>query len=193
MCFLRHLDEKEGFKTLEQALCFKDKIYGVGLDSSEINNPPKKFKNLFNKAINEGFVTVAHAGEEGPPEYIWEAINYLKVKRIDHGVQCLKDKKLVKKLIENEIPLTVCPFSNVKLNVFKKLKEHNLKLMLNKGLMVMINSDDPAYFGGYINENLIKTQIALDLSMQDVKKLIINSFKSSFLSDEEKKNWVLKI
>ena len=151
MCFLRHLDEKSAFKVLDQAIEHKDKIIAVGLDSSEKGNPPSKFKNVFKKAIKEGFLTVAHAGEEGPPEYIWEAINLLEVKRIDHGVQCLKDEKLTKELIKKQIPLTVCPLSNVKLCVFKNLKEHNLKKMLNEGLMVMVNSDDPAYFGGYVN------------------------------------------
>jgi len=193
MCFLRHLDEKEGFKILDQALAHKDKIYGVGLDSSETGNPPSKFEKLFKKAIEYGFITVAHAGEEGPPEYIWEALNLLNVKRIDHGVQCLKDEKLVEKLSENQIPLTVCPLSNIKLRVFNKLEDHNLKKMLDKKLMVMINSDDPAYFGGYLNQNLIETQAALNLSKDEVKTLLINSFKSSFLSEEKKKEWINKI
>ena len=138
-------------------------------------------------------MTVAHAGEEGPPEYIWEALNFLKVKRIDHGVQCLRDEKLVQKLQKEQIPLTVCPLSNIKLCVFDKLEEHNLKKMLNKKLMVMINSDDPAYFGGYVNKNLIEIQKALNLSKQEVRTLIINSFKSSFLSEEKKKEWIEQI
>jgi len=193
MCFLRHLDEEEGFKVLDQALAHKDKIYGVGLDSSETGNPPNKYKKLFKKAIEYGFITVAHAGEEGPPEYMWEALNLLNVKRIDHGVQCLKDEKLVEKLSENQIPLTVCPLSNIKLQVFNKLEDHSLKKMLDKKLMVMINSDDPAYFGGYLNQNLIETQAALNLSKDDIKTLLINSFKSSFLSEERKKEWINKI
>ena len=193
MCFLRHLDEKSAFKVLDQAIEHKDKIIAVGLDSSEKGNPPSKFKNVFKKAIKEGFLTVAHAGEEGPPEYIWEAINLLEVKRIDHGVQCLKDEKLTKELIKKQIPLTVCPLSNIKLCVFKDLKEHNLKDMLNAGLMVMVNSDDPAYFGGYLNENLVKSQAALNLSKNELKTLIINSFKSSFLSEEKKMQWIKKI
>ena len=127
MCFLRHLDERSAFKTLDQALIHKDKIIGVGLDSSEVGYPPSKFERVFNKAMEEGFLTVAHAGEEGPPEYIWEALDLLKVKRIDHGVQCLKDEKLVQRLRDDQIPLTVCPLSNVKLCIFKKLKDHNLK------------------------------------------------------------------
>ena len=165
MCFLRHLDEESGFKVLDQALKYKNKIVGVGLDSSELGNPPKKFEKLFQKARDEGFLTVAHAGEEGPPEYIWDSINLLKVKRIDHGVQSLKDEKLVDLLIKEQIPLTVCPLSNIKLCVFDKIENHNLKKMLNKGLRVMVNSDDPAYFGGYLNKNLIETQLALDLSL----------------------------
>jgi len=193
MCFLRHLDEEKGFKILDQALAHKDKIYGVGLDSSETGNPPNKYEKLFKKAIKYGFITVAHAGEEGPPEYIWEALNLLNVKRIDHGVQCLKDEKLVEKLSKNQIPLTVCPLSNIKLRVFNKLEEHNLKKMLDKKLMVMVNSDDPAYFGGYLNKNLIETQAALNLSLDEVKRLLVNSFKSSFLSEERKKEWINKI
>ena len=193
MCFLRHLDEEEAFKTLDQALIYKDKIIGVGLDSSEEGNPPSKFERVFKQAMKEGFLTVAHAGEEGPAEYIWEALDLLKVKRIDHGVQCLKDKKLVQKLREKQIPLTVCPLSNVKLCVFEKLENHNLKKLLDKGLRVTVNSDDPAYFGGYLNTNLIECQKALKLSINDVKRLAINSFKSSFLSRNVKKKWIDKI
>ena len=162
MCFLRHLDEASAFEILDQALVHKDKIVGVGLDSSEIGHPPRKFERVFKKAIERDFLTVAHAGEEGPPEYIWEALNLLKVKRIDHGVQCFSDKKLVQKLCDEQIPLTVCPLSNIRLRVFDNLKEHNLKQMLNKGLTVTVNSDDPAYFGGYINRNLIECQAALN-------------------------------
>ena len=143
--------------------------------------------------MKEGFLTVAHAGEEGPSNYIWEALELLKVKRIDHGVQCLKDAKLVLKLRDEQIPLTVCPLSNVKLCVFEKLEDHNLKRLLDKGLMVTVNSDDPAYFGGYINKNLIECQKALNLSMEDVKRLAINSFKSSFLSWDKKKKWIDQI
>ena len=193
MCFLRHLDEEKGFKILDQALAHKDKIYGVGLDSSETGNPPNKYEKLFKKAIKYGFITVAHAGEEGPPEYIWEALNLLNVKRIDHGVQCLKDEKLVEKLSKNQIPPTVSPLSNITLRVFNKLEEHNLKKMLDKKLMVMVNSDDPAYFGGYLNRNLIETQVALNLSQDEVKTLLINSFKSSFLNEEKKSQWISKI
>ena len=193
MCFLRHLNEEECFNILDKALAHKDKIFGVGLDSSEMGNPPKKFEKLFKKAVKNNFITVAHAGEEGPTEYMWEALNLLNVKRIDHGVQCLKDEKLVERLSKSQIPLTVCPLSNIKLKVFDKLKDHNLKKMLDKKLMVMVNSDDPAYFGGYLNQNLIETQAALNLSFEDIKILLINSFKSSFLNDKRKNFWINKI
>ena len=193
MCFLRHLDENLCFDVLKYACDHKDKIIGVGLDSSEIGNPPTKFKGLFEEAINEGFLTVAHAGEEGPPKYIWDSLNLLRVKRIDHGVQCLKDEKLVKRLIESQIPLTVCPLSNIKLCVFDKLENHNLKLMLDRGLRVVVNSDDPAYFGGYLNKNIIETSKALKLELNEVKTLIRNSFKSSFLDQKIKDYWLKKI
>ena len=193
MCFLRHLEEEPCFEILNQAAKHKDKIIAVGLDSSEKGNPPQKFKNLFEKAIQEGFLTVAHAGEEGPPEYIWDTLKLLKVKRIDHGVQCLKDSKLVDLLKKNQTPLTVCPLSNIKLCVFDRLENHNLKKMLDRGLRVMVNSDDPAYFGGYLNTNLVETSKALNLSLEDVKVLIKNSFKSSFLDENSKKTWLSKI
>ena len=193
MCFLRHLDEDSCFEVLKQACSYKDKIIGVGLDSSEKGNPPTKFKRLFEEAIKEGFLTVAHAGEEGPPEYIWDSLDQLKVKRIDHGVQCLKDEKLVNKLKDSQIPLTVCPVSNVKLCVFDKLEDHNLKLMLDKGLNVMVNSDDPAYFGGYLNKNLIEISKALNLKLDEVKILLKNSFKASFLDQKIKDEWIKKI
>ena len=193
MCFLRHLSEKSGFEMLDHAIAHKDKIFGVGLDSSEIGNPPSKFQKLFKKSIEKGFLTFAHAGEEGPPKYIWDSINLLNVKRIDHGVQCLHDKKLVEKLCKDKTPLTVCPLSNIKLRVFNKLKDHNLKKMLDEKLMVMVNSDDPAYFGGYLNKNLIEIQSALNLSIDDIKTLIINSFKASFLNEEKKMEWISKV
>ena len=193
MCFLRHLDEASAFKILDQALVHKDKIVGVGLDSSEIGHPPRKFERVFNKAIAKGFLTVAHAGEEGPSKYIWEALDLLKVKRIDHGVRCLRDEKLVQKLRDEQIPLTVCPLSNVKLCVFEKLEDHNLKRLLDKGLMVTVNSDDPAYFGGYLNKNLLECQKALNLSENDIKKLVVNSFRSSFLNKKEKEKWIDQI
>ena len=190
-CFF--FQAEDGIRGSSQSRGLGDVYERQGLDSSEIDNPPSKFKKLFKKASENNFITVAHAGEEGPPEYIWEALKLLNVKRIDHGVQCFKDKNLVQELSKSQIPLTVCPLSNVKLKVFKTLKEHNLKKMLNKNLMVMINSDDPAYFGGYLNQNLIETQAALNLSKDEIKTLLVNSFRSSFLSEERKKEWINKI
>jgi len=182
MCFLRHLSEDEAMKTLEDSLPFKHLIKGVGLDSSEFGHPPSKFERVFKKAMEHGFLTVAHAGEEGPAEYIWEAIKLLNVKRIDHGVRCLEDSDLVEYLIKNKIPLTVCPFSNIKLCVFDKLENHNLKTMLEKGLHVLVNSDDPAYFGGYLLDNLVECANELNLSRDDLKKLCENSITASFLT-----------
>jgi adenosine deaminase len=193
MCFLRHLSQEEAFKTLQQALPFKKHILAVGLDSSEKGHPPAKFKEVFEAAIHEGFLTVAHAGEEGPPEYIWEALDLLKVKRIDHGVRSIEDAKLLKRIIEEKIPLTVCPLSNIKLRVFDKMQEHNLKKLLDLGVKVTINSDDPAYFGGYANQNYRETAEALDLSLEEIKTLAQNSFEASFLSVEQKQKWIKQI
>jgi adenine deaminase len=190
MCFLRHLSEEAAFKTLEEALPFKDRILGVGLDSSEVGHPPAKFERVFAAARAAGFITVAHAGEEGPPGYIWEALDLLKVKRIDHGVRALEDEKLLERIIHERIPLTVCPLSNIKLRVFKKMEEHNLKALLNKGVVVTVNSDDPAYFGGYANENYLKVHEALTLSSADVRLLAKHSFEASFLSNTLKAKWI---
>lgn len=193
MCFLRHLSEEEAFKTLEQALPFKDKIIAVGLDSSEVGHPPEKFQRVFKKAIEEGFLTVAHAGEEGPPEYIWQALDLLKVKRIDHGVRSLEDDLLVSRLVKEKIPLTVCPLSNIKLRVFEKLEDHNLKSLLSMGLMAMINSDDPSYFGGYLQDNYMECYKALELSREELAILAKNSFHSSFLPENEKQKYINEI
>lgn len=186
LCFLRHLDEKSAFETLDEAILHKDKIEAIGLDSAEIGNPPSKFKNVFEKAILYGFKTVAHAGEEGPPEYIKEAIDLLKVSRIDHGVRIDENYELVQKVIEKQIPLTVCPLSNVKLRIFSQMKDHNLKKLLDKGLLVTINSDDPAYFGGYLNQNYLDLANAIHLSNEEIVQLCKNSFKASFLTESEK-------
>lgn len=186
MCFLRHLSEDAACETLRQALPFKEKIIAVGLDSSEAGHPPGKFARLFEKAQSEGFLTVAHAGEEGPPEYIWQALNMLKVSRIDHGVRCIEDPMLVEHLAHTGIPLTVCPLSNIRLNVFKSLEEHNLRRLMEMGLQVTVNSDDPAYFGGYVTENYTQVQRALNLSQEDIVRLARNSFDASFLSAEAK-------
>jgi adenosine deaminase len=189
LCFLRHLSEKAAFATLEQALPYKNWIIGVGLDSSELGYPPRKFERVFTHARNEGFLTVAHAGEEGPPEYIWEALDLLKVSRIDHGVRSIEDDQLMNRLRADRIPLTVCPLSNVKLCVFDRLQHHNLKKLMNAGLRITINSDDPAYFGGYIEENYVETQTALNLSKDEIAQLAWNSFEASFISDDEKRRY----
>ncbi|PIG91322.1 adenosine deaminase [Gloeocapsopsis sp. IPPAS B-1203] len=186
LCFLRHLSAESAMATLEQALPYKDTIVAVGLDSSEMGNPPSKFKQVFDRAREAGFYTVAHAGEEGPPDYIWEAIKLLGVSRIDHGVRCIEDSQLVKYLIEQQIPLTVCPLSNIKLCVFDSMEKHNIKQLLHMGLCVTVNSDDPSYFGGYIAENLQQIQVALGLSQQDIYQMMKNSFQATFLSPEEK-------
>ncbi|HIC37854.1 MAG TPA: adenosine deaminase [Candidatus Marinimicrobia bacterium] len=186
MCFLRHLDEVAAFDTLEQALPYKEWIAGVGLDSSEMGHPPSKFENVFSKALDEGFITVAHAGEEGPAAYVWEAINLLKISRIDHGNRSLEDDQLIKHIVEKQIPLTVCPLSNLELKVVDDLKDHPMLQLMEAGLMVTINSDDPAYFGGYMNENYIQIAAALNLSKKQITELAKNSFKASFLSDVEK-------
>lgn len=193
MCFLRHLDEKSAMKTLDYALDHKDKIIGVGLDSSELGNPPSKFINVFERAQKEGFLTVAHAGEEGPAAYVWEAIDLLNVMRVDHGVRSIDDKKLIDELVKRQIPLTVCPLSNLKLKVVSDLKDHPLKKMLDKNLMVTVNSDDPSYFGGYVNQNYLEVAHALNLTKDDILILAKNSFTSSFLSDAEKKKFVERV
>lgn len=184
MCFLRDMSEESAMATLELALKHKDKIVAVGLDSAERNNPPSKFQKVFARALSEGFLTVAHAGEEGPPSYVVEALDLLKVSRIDHGVASLKDPKLVERLKKEQVPLTVCPLSNIKLCVFKSMKEHNLKEMLRLGLKVTVNSDDPAYFGGYVNGNFLAAATALALEPDDILKLVENSFDASFISEE---------
>ncbi|AQZ81109.1 adenosine deaminase [Acinetobacter calcoaceticus] len=193
MCFLRHLSEEAAFETLEQALPFKQDIIAVGLDSSEVGHPPAKFERVFAKAREEGFLIVAHAGEEGPPEYVWEALDLLKVNRIDHGVRSEEDEQLMARLINEKMPLTVCPLSNLKLCVVKDMKDHNIRRLLQKDVHVTVNSDDPSYFGGYMNDNFFAIQQALDLTNDELKKLAINSFEASFISDEEKQKWIAEI
>ncbi|MGK2857228.1 MAG: adenosine deaminase [Thermoanaerobaculia bacterium] len=179
LCFLRHLSEDEAMSTLDEALPFREAIVAVGLDSSERGHPPSRFARVFERARAEGLLAVAHAGEEGPPEYIWEALDILKVKRIDHGVRCIEDPRLVQRLVDEQIPLTVCPLSNVKLRVFDTLRDHNLKKLLDLGVKVTINSDDPAYFGGYIGENYIQTAEALGLTREEIERVAKNSFEAS--------------
>lgn len=193
MCFLRHLSEENAFETLKASLPFKDKIIGVGLDSSEVGHPPSKFQRLFVECKKVGYKIVAHAGEEGDSSYIWEAINLLQVERIDHGIRCDEDESLVTLLIEKQIPLTVCPLSNVKLRAVKNMQEHNILKLLRQDVLVTVNSDDPAYFGGYVNENYEAICDNLDLSKEELKTLASNSFKASFLSDERKKHFINQI
>ncbi|GGX09348.1 adenosine deaminase [Aquimarina muelleri] len=193
LSFLRHLDEASAFNTLKEALPYKKWISGVGLDSSEVGNPPSKFERVFAKAKEEGFLTVAHAGEEGPAEYIWEALDILKVTRIDHGNRCLEDDKLVQHLAKLKIPLTLCPLSNLELKVVSDLKDHPIIKMMDKGLLVTVNSDDPAYFGGYMNENYLGITKALDLSKKQITELVKNSFKASWLTSKEKEEKILQV
>ncbi|MGA9698278.1 MULTISPECIES: adenosine deaminase [Acinetobacter] len=193
MCFLRHLSEEAAFKTLEQALPFKDQIIAVGLDSSEVGHPPAKFERVFAKAREEGFLVVAHAGEEGPAEYVWEALDLLKVNRVDHGVRSEEDPKLMQRLIAEKMPLTVCPLSNLKLCVVDDMAKHNIRRLLQQGVHVTVNSDDPSYFGGYMNDNFIAIAEALDLSNNELKQLAKNSFEASFISDAEKQKWFQQI
>jgi len=185
LSFLRHLSAESAMKTLQQAIPFREQMIGVGLDSSELGHPPSKFVKVFDEARRHGFRVVCHAGEEGPPEYITEALDLLHAERIDHGVRCMEDPALVARLAEEQIPLTVCPLSNVRLCVFKTMSEHPLKRMLDAGLMVTVNSDDPPYFGGYVNENYSAVQQALDLSQDDLLRLAQNSFEASFLSEDK--------
>ncbi|WP_180106857.1 MULTISPECIES: adenosine deaminase [unclassified Acinetobacter] len=193
MCFLRHLSEDAAFATLEQALPYKDQIIGVGLDSSEVGHPPSKFERVFAKAREAGFLIVAHAGEEGPAEYVWEALDLLKVNRVDHGVRSEEDPALMQRLIAEKMPLTVCPLSNLKLCVVNDMADHNIRRLLQQGVHVTVNSDDPSYFGGYMNDNFIAITEALDLSNAELKQLAINSFEASFISDAEKQTWIKKI
>jgi adenosine deaminase len=186
MCFLRHLDESDAERTLDLALAHREKIIGVGLDSSERGHPPSKFKNVFRRARDAGFHLFAHAGEEGPPEYVWEAIDVLGVERVDHGNRALEDPALVKRLAKDRIPLTVCPLSNLKLGVVSDLKHHPLPRMLDSGLLVTLNSDDPAYFGGYVGDNYIALQAALGLSGSDMIGLARSGFSAALMSDEER-------
>jgi len=185
MCFLRHLSAESAMATLETALPCRDAIVAVGLDSGEAGNPPEKFRAVFDRARSEGLLTVAHAGEEGPPEYIWQALDLLGVRRVDHGVRCTEDDRLVERLVAEQTPLTVCPFSNVKLRVFPDLRQHNFRELLDRGLLVTINSDDPAYFGGYVADNYIGTAAALDLTAEQMIQVARNSFVASFLPEAE--------
>jgi len=193
MCFLRHLSQEDAFETLEQAIAFKDDIIGVGLDSSELGNPPSKFEEVFKKAKEQGFKLVAHAGEEADVSYIYEALDLLDIQRIDHGVQSIKSDALMKRLKEEQIPLTVCPNSNIELKVFENYKEHNIKKLLDYGLNITVNSDDPSYFKGYLNQNFINLYENLELTKEDIITLVKNSFNSSFIDEKLKKEYILKV
>jgi adenosine deaminase len=186
MCFLRHLSEEEAFATLEQALPYLDQIKAVGLDSSEQGHPPEKFSRVFAKARELGLLTVAHAGEEGPADYIWTVVNDLQVSRVDHGVNAIFDNALMSELVKTQMPLTVCPLSNTKLKVFTKMAEHNILQMLERGVCVTVNSDDPAYFGGYMTENFAALADSLAMTKKQAKQLVENSINASFISVAQK-------
>ena len=190
LCFLRHLSEREAFETLEQAMPYRDLFIGVGLDSSEVGHPPEKFSSVFARCRELGLHIVAHAGEEGPPAYVWAALDVLHAERIDHGVQSVKDAALMARLAKDRIPLTVCPLSNLKLCVFPTLAQHNLGALLDAGLMATVNSDDPAYFGGYVNDNFLQTFAATGLSAQHAYRLARNSFEASFAEASQKRRFV---
>ncbi len=189
LCFLRHLSEQDAFEALEQAMPLRDKIVGIGLASSEVGHPPEKFARAFARCRELGFRLVAHAGEEGPPAYIWSALDILKVERIDHGVQSVQDPALMQRLLRDRIPLTVCPLSNLKLRVFPTLAQHNLGRLLDAGIVATVNSDDPAYFGGYLNQNFTQTFAALGLSAQQAWQLAQNSFNASFIDAGLRRNY----
>ncbi len=186
LSFLRHLSEEAAFETLEMALPYRDQFIAVGLDSSEMGHPPEKFQRVFAKARAKGFKAVAHAGEEGPAEYVWSALDLLNVDRIDHGVRAYEDAGLMQRLIDEQIPLTVCPLSNTRLKVFADMADHTILKMLGQGVMVTVNSDDPAYFGGYVAENYMALYQSLEMSPAQARQLAINSIKASFLPDERK-------
>jgi adenosine deaminase len=193
LCFLRHLSAADAMRTLEEALPYKSAIAAVGLDSSEKGHPPSKFAAVFERARDEGLLTVAHAGEEGPPEYIYEALDILKVRRIDHGVRSEEAPELLDRLVRERVPLTVCPLSNVKLRVFDGIENHNIKRLLDRGACVTVNSDDPAYFGGYVLENYLALERGLALTLQQLTTLARNSFEASFLDAPTKSRWLTAV
>jgi adenosine deaminase len=193
LCFLRHLSEAEAFATLEQARPHRHRIHGVGLDSSELGHPPAKFERVFACCRDLGLRLVAHAGEEGPPDYVWEALDRLRIERVDHGVRAAEDPELMERLAREQVPLTVCPLSNVKLRVFPALAQHNLKHLLDRGLCVTLNSDDPAYFGGYIGQNFLAATQALALSRSDLVALARNSLQASFVTHAERAPWLAEL
>ena len=193
MCFLRHLSEDEAIATLEESLPFRDKFIGVGLDSSEVGHPPEKFARVFERARQLGLHLVAHAGEEGPPSYIDSALDVLNVERIDHGVRCLESPELVERLAREQMALTVCPLSNIKLRVFDVMGTHNLRRLLDAGLAATVNADDPAYFGGYLNQNFLAAFEALPLDETHARQLARNSFAAAFVEPERKRAWLAEV
>ena len=193
MCFLRHLDEADAERTLDSALAFKDRIVGVGLNSSETGNPPSKFKHVFARARDAGFFLTAHAGEEGPPSYVWEALEVLGVARVDHGNRSLEDAALVGRLARDRVPLTMCPLSNLRLRVVDDLAHHPLRRMMDKGVMVTVNSDDPAYFGGYVNRNFLAVSEALGLGREDIATIVRNGIMASLMTTPEKKQALVDV
>lgn len=190
LSFLRHLSEEEGLKALDLAEPYREDFVAIGLASSEKNNPPEKFERLYREANVRGYLAIAHAGEEGPPEYIWGSLKRLKVQRIDHGVRCVEDNNLVEYLVEHKIPLTVCPLSNVRLCVFDSLQQHNILELMQRGVNVTVNSDDPSYFGGFLNENYCALAEALELDTSQARQLAKNSFEASFLPNEKKQRFL---
>ncbi|MFW6110613.1 MAG: adenosine deaminase [Thermoproteota archaeon] len=193
MCFLRDRTVESAMETLEQALPYKDWIVAVGLDSAEVGNPPSNFQEVFESALECGFFTVAHAGEEGPPEYVWESLRLLRVSRIDHGNRAMEDDRLIQELAERRTPLTMCPLSNLKLQVISRMEDHPLKEMMERGLRVTVNSDDPAYFQGYICQNYLAVQEALQLTLGDIYQLAENSFQASFADQTRKEGWIRQL
>ena len=193
MCFLRHLNQDSAFETLEAAVPYRDQIHAVGLDSSELGHPPRKFQEVFQKAAEQGYERVAHAGEEGPPAYIWEALDVLKVTRVDHGVRCLEDPELINRLVSAQTPLTVCPLSNIRLCVYDRMQQHPILSMLDQGLNVSVNSDDPTYFGGYLMDNFAALEVVLGMTEVQARQLAANSIRGSFVDTDRREAWLREV
>nr|MCS5571315.1 adenosine deaminase [Pseudomonadales bacterium] len=193
MCFLRHLNQDSAFETLEAAVPYRDQIHAVGLDSSELGHPPRKFQEAFQKAAEQGYERVAHAGEEGPPAYIWEALDVLKVTRVDHGVRCLEDPELINRLVSAQTPLTVCPLSNIRLCVYDRMQQHPILSMLDQGLNVSVNSDDPTYFGGYLMDNFAALEVVLGMTEAQARQLVANSIRGSFVDTDRRDAWLREV
>ena len=193
MCFLRHLNQDSAFETLEAAVPYRDQIHAVGLDSSELGHPPRKFQEVFQKAAEQGYERVAHAGEEGPPAYIWEALDVLKVTRVDHGVRCLEDPELINRLVSAQTPLTVCPLSNIRLCVYDRMQQHPILSMLDQGLNVSVNSDDPSYFGGYLMDNFAALEVVLGMNEAQARQLVANGIRGSFVDTDRREAWLREV